>query len=408
MPPSASGRSIAGCCLRKGPAFLVTTPVGTTPGVGWIRPSATCSVSLTFTPSSVPAWRCLREQAEVAARSNELAGDLAEKSRVLLAHRLALAVGAEENALASRVEAEGRLTEFDGRGSEDDATVTDQQVEAARAAATAAAAAHEDLRTKLNDLTANARLASQRIEFEERAVTDLESRLAAASEAQSNAAAVVAQNEADLTGLEDSCSRLAAELAEAGPEPPDEEHIANLQAGVAEARRVAAELAGEIARLQESQEALATRQTENDNDAASAAGDLRESSQTLASGQAEVVDAGRRVRESETRSVDARKVRDGAAASVRELRTELEQARNEALESRATIEGMRAEIQAISTAGAESVASRRGISALLENADRLRIRGLVRSGFNSISPELSRVVDAALGHLLEDIVIDRG
>ena len=354
-----------------------------------------------------PRLEVLREQAEVAARSNELAGDLAEKSRVLLAHRLALAVGAEENALASRVEAEGRLTEFDGRGSEDDATVTDQQVEAARAAATAAAAAHEDLRTKLNDLTANARLASQRIEFEERAVTDLESRLAAASEAQSSAAAVVAQNEADLTGLEDSCSRLAAELAEAGPEPPDEEHIANLQAGVAEARRVAAELAGEIARLQESQEALATRQTENDNDDASAAGDLRESSQTLASGQAEVVDAGRRVRESETRSVDARKVRDGAAASVRELRTELEQARNEALESRATIEGMRAEIQAISTAGAESVASRRGISALLENADRLRIRGLVRSGFNSIPPELSRVVDAALGHLLEDIVIDR-
>ena len=45
-----------------------------------------------------PRLELLREQAEVAQRSGELAGDLQAKSRALLAHRLALAIGARENA----------------------------------------------------------------------------------------------------------------------------------------------------------------------------------------------------------------------------------------------------------------------------------------------------------------------
>ena len=354
-----------------------------------------------------PRLEVLREQAEVASRSNELAADLQEKSRSLLAHRLALAIGVEETALASRAEAESRLAEFEAQSGETDAIVTEPQVEAARAAAARAEAEHEELRTRFNDLTAAARLASQRIEFEERAVTDLDTRLAAASEAQTSAVAVVAQAEADLAELEEVCSHLEAEIGDAGPEPPGEEQIASLQASVAEARRAAAELAGDIARVQEAQQSLASRQTENDNDAAGAAGDLQASHKDLVSRQAEVVDAGRRVRESESRSVESRQVRDRAVVRVKELRSELERARTEALENRAVIEGMRAEIQAISTAGAESVAARKGISALLGNAERLRVRGLLRSGFLTIPPELSRAVDAALGHLLEDVVIDR-
>lgn len=354
-----------------------------------------------------PRLEVLREQAEIAARSNELATELQEKSRVLLAHRLALAIGAEETAVAARAEAEGRLAEFESGSAKNEAVVTEEQVKAARAASTRSEAAYEELRASINDLTAGARLASQRIEFEERALADLETRLAAASEAQTSAAAVVAQTETDLAELEASCSRLEAELGEAGPEPPSDEHMAGLQAAVAEAREAAAELAGEIARTQQSQQALATRQTENDRDAESAAGDLHEASMTLVSRQAEVVDAGRRVRDAETHSVEARQAREGAAARVRELRAELERARTEALENRAAIEGMRAEVQAISTAGAESVASRRGIASLLENADRLRVRGLLRTGFMTIPAEFSRVVDAALGDLLEDVVIDR-
>ena len=354
-----------------------------------------------------PRLEILREQAEIAARSNELAAELQEKSRVLLAHRLALAIGAEETAVATRAEAEGRLAEFESGSAESEAAVTEEQIKEARTASTRSEAAHEELRASINDLTAGARLASQRIEFEERSLADLETRLAAASEAQTSAAAVVAQSEVDLVELEASCSRLEAELGEAGPEPPSDEQMAGLQSAVAEAREAAAELAGEIARTQQSQQALATRQTENDKDAESAAGDLQEASQTLVSRQAEVVDAGRRVRDAEPHSVEARRARDGAAARVREFRAELERARTEALENRAAIEGMRTEVQAISTAGAESVAARRGIAALLENADWLRVRGLLRTGFMTIPAEFSRVVDASLGHLLEDVVIDR-
>ncbi len=354
-----------------------------------------------------PRLEVLCEQAEVAARSKELARELDERSRVLLAHRVALAIGAEESALAARAEAEGRLAEFETGNAEDDAIVTPEQVEAARKTSIRAEVAHEGLRASVGDLTAGARLASQRVEFEERALADLETRLADASEAQTSAAAVVAQTEVDLAELEASCSGLEVELGEAGPEAPSDEHMAGLQAGVAETREAAAELAGEVARLQQSQQALVTRQTENDKDAASAAGDLQEASQTMASRQDEVVDAGRRVRDAEAHLVEARQARDGAAARVRGLRAELERARTEALEKRAAIEGMRAEVQAISTAGAESVAARRGIAALLENADQLGVRGLLRTGFVTIPAEFSRVVDAALGHLLEDVVIDR-
>ena len=354
-----------------------------------------------------PRLELLQEQAEVAQRSGEIADDLRDKSRALLAHRLALAVGARDTALAARAEAEKRLAEFEAGDSSDESLVTDEQVAATVAAAAAAAADHEELRTRHADASAGARLAAQRFEFEDRALAQLETRLASAAEAFAGVSAVVEQAEADLAELESSSADLEAEVARAGPEDPVEDDIDALEAAAIGARQLAAELAGDISRLQESQRALSARQVENDNDATNAAEDLQTSAGAVAAKQAEVVNAERRVRESESRSVEARAVRERAGARVRAVRAELERASIDVVEQRAAVEGMRAEIQAISAAGAESMAAREGISALLENADRLRLRGLLRTGLLTIPSEFSGAVDAALGHLFQDVIIDR-
>ena len=65
-----------------------------------------------------PRLDVLREQAEVASRSNELTETLRIQLKALLSHRLGLAVGAEEKALSARVEAEARLADFETQGSE--------------------------------------------------------------------------------------------------------------------------------------------------------------------------------------------------------------------------------------------------------------------------------------------------
>ena len=354
-----------------------------------------------------PRLELLREQAEVAQRSGELAGDLQAKSHALLAHRLALAIGARENAATAHVEAKVRLEAFEAGDGPEESMVADEQVAAAAAATAAAVAAHEELRARLSDLTAAARLAEQRAEFEDRALADLDTRLTAAIEVGAGAAAVVEQLQTDAAALETACRELEDEVSAAGPADAPEESINELETAVAEARVVATDLAGEITRVQESQRALAARQVENDNDAANAAEDVRTSSATVVTQQAAAVDAERRVRDAEARSVEARTVRDRAAARVRTIRSELEHAGADTIEQRAALEAMRAESQAVATAGAESMATLQGIQALFENADQLRLRGLLRTGLLTIPSEFAAAVDAALGDLFQDVVIDR-
>ncbi|MDP6348609.1 MAG: chromosome segregation protein SMC [Chloroflexota bacterium] len=354
-----------------------------------------------------PRLELLREQAEVAERSGELAGDLQDKSRALLAHRLALAIGARENSATAHAEAKARLEEFEARDGPEESTVADEQVAAAAATTAAAVAAHEELRARLNDLTAAARWAEQRAELEDRALADRETRLAAAVEAGAGAVAVVEQLQTDVAALETACRELEDEVSAAGPAGASEESIDELEAAVAEARKVATDLAGEITRIQESQRSLTARQAENDNAAANAAEDVQTSAAAVVTQQAEAVEAERRVHDAEARSVEARTVRDRAAARVRAMRSELERAGADTIEQRAALEAMRAESQAVATAGAESMATRQGILALLENADQLRLRGLLRTGLLTIPPEFAAAVDAALGDLFQDVVIDR-
>ena len=355
----------------------------------------------------VPRLEALALQAQVAERSRDLGEELKTQTRGLLRHRLAQAAALLESAKLAERAASEKLAALEAAGPQTAADSADAAVEAARVRLDESRAALERVRADLAETSASSRLARQRAGFEKRAIAELSARKLEISEL---IAALRAASEKDRFSLEESRSRarqLETELAGSGAEPVTADRLQQLQQNVIDARRESSRLASDIARLQESDQELSTREDEARKDAEQGRSSLADAEQTLRGQKKRVESARNDLEDAEASAARASDARAAAAKEVQTARSALETAAANVMRCKAEIAGRRAEADALSAVSATSKRDASAVSRLLANADSLHVKGLLRSGIEHVPDRLKVAVAAALGHLLDDVVVER-
>ncbi len=354
----------------------------------------------------VPRLQELALQAEVAERSRDLGEELKTHTRGLLRHRLAQATASLESAEQAERAASEKLVALEAA---EPPTADDSAdaVETARVRLTDARAALEGVRADLAETSASSRLARQRAEFENRTIAELSARELEISELITALRAAI---EKDRTSLEESSSRarrLETELAGSSAEPVTADRLQQLQQNAIDARRESAKLVSETARLQESDRGLSAREDETRKDASRGRSGLAEGEQTLRGLEKGVEPARDDLKRARARAAHASDARTTAAKEVETARSAVEAAAASVMRCKAEIAGRRVEVEALSAVSATSKRDASAVSTLLANADTLHVEGLLRSGINNVSDRLKVAVAAALGHLLDDVVVER-
>ena len=354
----------------------------------------------------VPRLQELALQAEVAERSRDLGEELKTQTRGLLQHRLAQAAASLESAEQAKRAASEKLAEIEAAKPRTAGDSADA-VEAARVRLNEARAALERFRADLAETSASSRLARQRAEFENRAIAELSARKLEISDL---VGALRAAIEKDRISFEESRSRarrLETELAGSGAEPVTADRLQRLQQNAIDARSESARLASETARLRESDRGLSTREEESRNDASRGRSALIEIEQTLLGLEKGVGPARNDLADADERAVQASDAKTAAAKEVEAARSAVDAATASAMRCKAEIAGRRAEVEALSAVSATSKRDASAVSRLLASADSLHVRGLLRSGIEHVPDRLKVAVAAALGHLLDDVVVER-
>ena len=355
----------------------------------------------------VPRLEGLALQAEVAARSRDLDEELKTQTRGLLQHRLAQAAASLESAEQAKQAASEKLAALEAAGPRTAGDSADDAVESAGVRLSEARAALEGTRADLAETSAGSRLARQRAGFEKRGIAELSAREIEISDL---VAALRTASERDRISLEESGSRarrLETELAGSGAEPVTAGSLQRLQQNAIEARRESAKLASEIARLQESNRGLSAREDEAGKEASRGRSGLAEIEQTLRGLEKSVEPARNDLADADARAAHASDARTAAVKEVKAARSTLEAATANVMGCKAEIAGRRAEVEALSAVSATSKRDASAVSRLLASADSLHVEGLLRSGIENVPDRLKVAVAAALGHLLDDVVVER-
>ena len=353
----------------------------------------------------VPRLDQLKLQAGVAERSRDLGEELKNQTRDLLKHRFAQATASLESAKLAQRAASEKLATLEAARSSTTGNSADHAVETVRSRLAGARVALEKIRADMAETSAGSRLARQRAQFEKRAITELGARELEISDLM---AALKAASESDRTSLEERKSRaqlLEAEIASSGTEPLTAEVLQKLQQNAVEARRESAKLTSELARLQEVNRDLSVRENEAQKDASQGRSSLAELDQTLQGLKKDIELAHNELADAEAHAAHADDARTVAAKKSDAERSAMEAAAADVTRCKAEIAGRRAEVEALSAMRATKKRDDSAVSKLLANADLLHIEGLLRSGIEHVPERLKIAVAAALGHLLDDVVV---
>ncbi len=354
----------------------------------------------------VPRLEELALQAEVAERSGELGEDLNTQTRGLLSHRLWQAVPSLESARLAERDASQKVAELeavDPRAVDDSA---EEAVEAARGRHRDAQAAVEESRTKRAERSADSRLARQQAQFEDRRIAELTARDQETVELITTAQTGIERDQASLEESRSRAIQLETELESDGAELTTVADLQRFQQNAVQARREATKLASEIARLQESDRGLLAREEEAKKDIARGRSGLAEIEQTLRGLEKAVGPAKYEATHAEERAEGAKDARGAAESQVEAARAAVEAAASEVMRCKAEIAGARAEVEALSAVSATSQPDESAVSSLLANADSLQIKGVMRSGIERVPEELAVAFEAAVGHLLDDVLVE--
>ena len=353
-----------------------------------------------------PRLDSLRLQAEIAERSTDIETDLRRHTRALLAHRLWQANSSLESARVAADNAVTELTELEAKVVSTDDRSFDSAMQEARQSLNKARAATEDSRSTASELSANSRLARQSAEFEDRRIAELSERLDELTALIANADATVERDREALAESGTQINRFEAAVASEGDGATTVSDLQQLQTDAAEARRAATKLASEIARLQESDRGLVARDEEARKDSAKGRTGLAEIDQTLTELRTGLGPLRDGVSDAEARAEQARTDRSAGSGQIAASRSILETAVSEVVRCAGEVAGANAELEALSAQSAAALEGWLGASMLLENADSLHVKGLVRSGIEEVPAELTAAVDVSISHMFNDVVLD--